>query len=139
MLDDVDSFLKRNLAVCRRPVGFAVEFRIVRLILLEHIVNGGQEHPGNGDDCFLVPPPLLQREVTAADFWKLLGPDGAQSALNEQGLDIGPGPADPGCLFLPGTLIVLWRKPSPGAEMLRGGEHRHIHANFRDDADSGKG
>lgn len=30
-------------------------------------------------------------------------------------------------------------KPSPGAEMLRGGKNGHIHANLRDDANSGKG
>lgn len=74
----------------RRTVCFAIEFRIVRLIFLEHIVNGGQEHPGNGDDRFLVAPPLFQCEVTAADFGKLFRSDGAQSALNKQGLDIGP-------------------------------------------------
>ena len=102
----------------RRTVCFAVEFRIVKLIFLEHIVNGGQEHPGNGDDRFLVAPPLFQCEVTAADFRKLLGPNGAQSTLNKQGLDIGPGAADSGSLFLPGALIVLRRKPSPGAKML---------------------
>lgn len=104
--------------MCGRTVGYAVEFRIVRLIFLEHIVNGGQEHPGNGDDRLLMSPPLFQCEVTAADFRKLLGPNGAQSALNKQGLDIGPGAADPGSLFLPGTLVVLRRKPSPGAKML---------------------
>ena len=78
MLDDVDSFLKRNLAVCRRPVGFAVEFRIVRLIFLEHIVNGCEGHSGNSNDSFLVTPPLFQSEVTVAHFRKLFGPYGAQ-------------------------------------------------------------
>ena len=117
-LDDVDSLFQRNHAMCGRAVGYAVEFRIVRLIFLEHIVNGSEQHPGNGNDRFLVSPPLFQSEVTAADFGKLFRSDGAQSALNEQGLDIGPSPADPGGLFLPSTLIVLWRKPSPGAEML---------------------
>ena len=117
-MDDVDGFLKRNLTMRRRAVSFAVEFRIVRFILLEHIVNGGQEHSGNGDNCFLVSPPLFQSQVTAADFWKLLGPDGTQSALNEQRLDIGPGTADSGGLFLSCAFVVLRRKPSPGAKML---------------------
>lgn len=102
----------------RRSVCFAVELRIIRLIFLEHIVNGGQKHSGDGNNRFLVTPPLFQGEVTAADFRKLLGPDGAQSTLNEQGLDIGSGAADSGGLFLSGALVVLWRKPSPGAKML---------------------
>ncbi|MFR1518386.1 MAG: hypothetical protein ACLSVG_06375, partial [Clostridia bacterium] len=46
---------------------------------------------------------------------------------------------DSGGFLLPGALIVLRRKPSPGAKMLRGGEHGHIHSDFRNDANSGKG
>ena len=53
--------------------------------------------------------------------------------------DNGPGTADPGGLFLSGALVVLRRKPSPGAKMLRGGEHGHIHADFGDNAYGGKG
>ena len=52
--------------MCRRPVALAVEFRIVRLILLEHIVDGREQHPGNGDDDF------LEGEITIADFWNRL-------------------------------------------------------------------
>ena len=73
---------------------------------------------GNGDDGFLVSPPLFQREITAADFRKLLGADGTQSALHKQRFNVGTGPADSGGLFLSGALVVLRRKPSPGAEML---------------------
>ena len=40
--------------------------------------------------AFFMCPPPFQCEVTAADFRKLLGLNGAQSALNKQGLDIGP-------------------------------------------------
>ena len=89
--------------------------------------------------AFFVSPPFFQSKVTAADFRKPLGLDSAQSARNKQRLDICPGPADPGGLFLPSALVVLRRKPSPGAKMLRGGEHGHIHANFRDNANCGKG
>lgn len=47
-----------------------------------------------------------------------------------------PSPAAPG-----GFLFFrhFHCKPSPGAEMLRGGKNGHIHANLRDDANSGKG
>lgn len=101
----------------RRSVCFAVELRIIRLIFLEHIVNGSQKHSCDSDNRFLVAPAFFQGEVTAADFWELLSPNGTQSTLNEKGLDIGSGPADPGSLFLSGALVVLRRKPSPGAKM----------------------
>ena len=102
----------------RWTIGIAVEFRIVRLIFLEHIVNGGEQHPGNSDDRFLVSPALFQSKVTAADFRKLFGANSIKRTLNEQRLEIGPSAADPGGLFLPGTFVVLRRKPSPRAEML---------------------
>lgn len=104
--------------MCGRTVGYAVEFRIVRLIFLEHIVNGSQEHPGNSDDGFLVAPSLFQGKVTAANFRELLGTSGVKGALNKQGLDVGPCPADSGGFLLPGALVVLRREPSPGAKML---------------------
>ena len=87
--------------MCGGTVGFAVEFRIVGLIFLEHIVNSGQEHSGNSDNSFFVAAPLFQSEVTSTNFWKLLGTDGAQSTLNKQRLDIGPGSADPCSFFFP--------------------------------------
>ena len=67
-LDDVDSLLQRNLAVCRRAVSFAVEFGIIRLVFLEHVVDGGQQHSGDGDNRFLVAPALFQILITVKDF-----------------------------------------------------------------------
>ena len=122
-----------------RTIAFAIEFRIVRLILLEHIVDSRQEHPGNGNNGFLVPPAFLERKIAIADFREFLGTNGAERTLNKQRLDVGSGPADSGGFFLPGAFVVLRRKTSPGAEVLRGGEHGHIHSDFRDDANCGKG
>jgi hypothetical protein len=62
----------------------------------------------------------------------------SQRTLNQQGLDICSGAADFGCFLLSSTLIVLWREPSPGTEMFRCGEHEHIHADFRNDRNSGR-
>ena len=125
--------------MCRWPVTFAVELRIVRLIFLKHVVNGGEQHPGNGDDCFLVATAFLESKVAIADFWEFLGTNRIEGALNKQRFDVGSGPADSGGFLLAGTLVVLRRKPGPGAEMLRGGEHGHIHSDFRNDANCGKG
>ena len=138
-LEDKDSFFYRNLPVYRWLVALAVEFRIVGFILLEHIVDSCKEHPGNGDDGFLVTSALFEREIAILDFWELFGTNRTEGALNEQRLDVSPSPADSGGFLLSGALVVLRRKPSPGAKMLRGWEHRHIHSDFRDNADSGKG
>ena len=122
-LEDKDSFFYRNLPVYRWLVTLAVEFRVVRLVFLEHVVDSRKEHPGNGDDGFLVTSALFESEVAISDFRELLSFNGGKSALNKQRFDVGSGPADSGGFLLPGTLVVLRRKPSPGAEMLRGGEH----------------
>ena len=55
-LEDEDIFIFRNFTICWRTIAFAVEFRIVRLILLKHIVDSRKERLGNGDDGFFVTP-----------------------------------------------------------------------------------
>ena len=114
-LEDEDGFIHRNLTVCRWLVALSVEFRIVRLVLLEHIVDNRKEHSGNGNDGFLVATTFFECKVTISDFRELLGADGRKSALNKQGLDVGSGSADSGGFLLPGTLVVLRCKTSPGA------------------------
>ena len=125
--------------MCRWPVALAVEFRVVRFVLFEHIVDSCKEHPGNGDDGFLVTSALFESEIAISDFWELFGTNRTEGALNEQRLDVSTCPADSGGFLLPGTFIVLRRKPGPGAKMLRGGKHGHIHSNLRNDANCGKG
>lgn len=95
-----------------------IEFWIIWLIFLQHIVDSGEQHSGNGNDCFLVSPTLFKGEIAITDLGKLLGPNRTKSALYEQQLDVGPGPADPGGFLLPGTFIVLRRKSSPRAKVL---------------------
>ena len=138
-LEDKDGFFHRNFPVCRRKVTLAVELRVVRFVLLKHVVDSSKEHSGNGDDGFLVATALFEGQVAVTDFRELFCTDSAKSALNEQRLDVDSGPADSGGFLLPSTLVVLRRKPSPGAAMLRGRKHGHIHSDFRNDADSGKG
>ena len=122
--------------MCERTVSLAVRLRVIRFVLLEDVVDGSQQHKGDGDDGLLVTTALLQSEIAMADFWVLLCPDSTERTLHQQGLDVCPSPAAPG-----GFLFFrhFHCKPSPGAEMLRGGKNGHIHANLRDDANSGKG
>ena len=68
--------------------------------------------------AFLWPPAFFNGKVAAADFREVFGFNGGKSTLNEQRFDVGSGAADPGGLFLSGALVVLRRKPSPGAKML---------------------
>ena len=104
--------------MCRWPVTFAVELRVVRLVLLEHVVNSREQHPGNGDNGLFMSPALLECKIAIADFRKFLGANRIEGALNKKWLDVSPSPADSGGFHLPGALIVLRRKPSPRAEVL---------------------
>lgn len=72
-------------------------------------------------------------------FWEFLSFYGGKSALNKQRFDVGSSSVDSGGFLLPSALVVLWRKTRPEAEMLRGGEHGHIHSDLRNDVGSGKG
>ena len=94
-----------------------VEFWIIWPIFLQQIVDSGEQHSANGNDCFLVSPTLFKGEIAITDLGKLFGPNRTKSVLYEQRLDAGPGPADPGGFLLPGTFIVPRRKPSPGAKV----------------------
>ena len=58
--------------------------------------------------------------------------------MYEQMLDVGACFVDFGGFLLFGTLVVLLRKTGPGAKMLGGREHGHIHSDFRDNTDCGK-
>ena len=63
-------------------------------------------------------PALFESEIAVADFRELLGSNGTERALHQQGLDVGSGSTDSGGFLLAGTLVVLRRKPSLGTEML---------------------
>ena len=49
--------------MCRRPVTFAVKFRIVLFIFLEDVVDGSQQYPGNSDDSLFVTTAFLRGPV----------------------------------------------------------------------------
>ena len=104
--------------MCRWPVALSVEFRIVRFVLLEHIVDSRKEHSGNGNNGFLVPSALFESQVAITDFRELLGTNGTERTLNKQWLDVSTGPADSGGFLLSGALVVLRRKTSPGTKVL---------------------
>ena len=106
-----------------RQISLTIEFRIIRLIFLEHVVNGSKQHSGNGNNRFLVASAFFESEIAVADFWKLFCANCIEGALNKQGLDVGTGAADSGSFLLPGALVILRRKPCPGTKMLLGGEH----------------
>lgn len=138
-LKNKNSLVNGNLSVSGRLVGVSIKLRVIRLVLFQHIVDGGQKHSGNCDDGFFVAAPLFETEVADANFRVAFGADGGKGALNEQRLDISSGPADSGRFLLPRALIVLRRKTGPRAKMFRGREHGHIHADFRDNANRGIG
>ena len=104
--------------MCRWSVALSVDFRVVRLVLLEHIVDSRKEHSGNGNNGFLVPSALFESQVAITDFREFPGANRIEGTLNKQRLDVSTGPANSCSFLLPSTFIVLRRKPSPGAKML---------------------
>ena len=102
-LQNEDGFFHRNLTVCRRSVALSVEFRVVRLVLLEHIVDRRKEHSGNGNNGFLVPTALFESQVAITDFRELLGTNGTERTLNKQWLDVSTGSTDSGGFLLCGV------------------------------------
>ena len=69
-LEDEDGFFHRNLSVLRRSVGAAVEFGVVKLVLFENVVDGSQQHSGDGNNRLFVAPALFESKVAASDFGK---------------------------------------------------------------------
>lgn len=61
----------------RRKASLPIKLGIVRLILFQNVVDGGQQHPGNSDDGLFVPTTFSQRKIAAAHFGELLGTNGA--------------------------------------------------------------
>ena len=93
----------------------SIKLGIVGLILLEDVVNGSEQHSCNGNDSFFVTPALFQVFVAPADFRIAFLANCTQRTLNKQRLDVGTGSADSGGFLLTSALVVLRRKPGPGA------------------------
>ena len=84
---------------CRsNKTGFALRFfvknRIKELAIGKHVVNGGQHHSSNGDNCSFVAPAPLNRLIARAIVGKILIPDRSIGALDKQRLDVNAGPTD---------------------------------------------
>ena len=69
--------------MCRWSVALSVDFRVVRLVLLEHIVDSRKEHSGNGNNGFLVPTALFECKVAITKLRELLGTNGTESTLHQ--------------------------------------------------------
>ena len=99
----------------RWSVDVSIKLGIVGFILLEDVVDSGQQHSCNGNDSFFVTSAFLDIEIAITNLRIALGSDCTQSALNEQRFDICTCTTDSGSFFLTGTFIVLRRKPCPRA------------------------
>ena len=117
----------------------SIKLGIVGLILLEDVVNGSEQHSCNGNDSFFVTPALFYVVVAIANLRIAFLANRAQRTLNKQRFDVSARSADSGSFLFSGALIVLRCKTRPRTKVLGGREHGHIHADFRDNADSGKG
>ena len=80
-LQDVNRFIHGDLTVCWWPVVLAVEVGVVRLVFLQDIVDGSQQHSGDSNDSFLVSSAFFERKVTISDLGMMVTFDGSISAL----------------------------------------------------------
>ena len=87
-MQDKNCFLYRNRTVSRRNIYFVGKLSIVRLVLLQNVVDGSQQHSCNSDNSFLVTSALFNRKIPIADFRVALGANRAQSTLNQQSLNV---------------------------------------------------
>ena len=67
-MQDKNCFLYRNRTVSRRNIYFVGKLSIVRLVLLQNVVDGSQQHSGNSDDSLSVTTTLVECKVTISDF-----------------------------------------------------------------------
>lgn len=105
-------FLHRNRTVSRRNISFAVKLSVVRLILLQNVVDGRQQHPSNGNNSFLVTSALLNRKIPIADFRIALNPNSTECALNQQWLNVSARSGNSGSLFLPALSLFCGVSPA---------------------------
>ena len=82
-LKDEDGLCNGNFPVCRRSVSLAVELRGVRFIFLEHIVDGREQHPGDGDNGLFMSPAFLECKIAIADFRKFFGANCIEGTLHQ--------------------------------------------------------
>lgn len=117
----------------------AAEIRIVRGVGFEDGVDGGQQHPANSNNCFLVPTTLFEQKIAVLDFRVLCGVANGESALHKQRFEESARTGDTSGFLLAGALIVLGNESRPRTEMFRRREHGHIHADFGDNGNGRSG
>ena len=53
----------------RGNICFAVKLGVVRLVLIQNVIDSSEQYPSNGNNSFFVTSALLNREIPIADFW----------------------------------------------------------------------
>ena len=85
--------------------------------------DSGQEHPANGNDCFLVSAASLDPAVTFLALRVFVGFDDSVSDLNQKRLQIAPGAGNASRFDLVVTLVVTRTAARPGSQMFRRRKH----------------
>ena len=100
--------------------------------IAQHVPGGGEHGSGHADDGLLDatagPQPMeLRLQVAALDL------HGCPGGLHQRGLEPLATPAQPGGAALAGTLVIARAQASPGQQMRRGWEARHVNADLGHD------
>lgn len=82
-LQDKNSFLRRDRTVSRRNICLSVKFGVVGVILFQNVVDGGEQHPSNGNNGLLVTSALLNRKIPIADFRVTLSTNSTERTLSQ--------------------------------------------------------
>src|SRR5262249_1693305 len=110
---------------------------LIHLPLFEHVVDGGEDRGGDGDDRLLRTAPRLYVVELGAQLRVLLA-HRRPGALDERGLKPRRTLAQAIGAALAGALIVARTDASPGDEMAVGREPAHIDAGLGDDHRTGE-
>src|ERR1700746_2234098 len=94
---------------------------LIRLSLLEHVVDGGEDRGGDGHDRLLRTAPRLDVVELGAQVSVLL-PHRRPGALHQRSLEPGRTLTQASGAALAGALIVAWADAGPGDEVAVGRE-----------------
>ena len=122
----------------RKQSGVIITRGIKEFTVFETVEDGSKHQAGDGNDSAIVPTTALDLVITITVVGEALVTQSGKCTLHQQGFEVDTSPADTNGFLLPGALIIRGSKASPGTKVFRGMELGHIHADFREDSQSGE-
>ena len=83
----------------------------------KHLIHGGQNHPGNGDNGAFFAPAFGDSLILDSIVWGFGGLNGGVSDLNQGGFKINARAGNAHRLLLSGGFVVAGRQTAPAAKL----------------------